>query len=68
MAQKEIKLLQQQMDRLFVKDFDLDPWKKYTIILLEKIFGPDNIKSQMIKKVEFEFSSWSLRDASGNGR
>ncbi len=66
MAQKEIKLLQQQIDKLYVKDFDLEPWKKYTIILLERIFGPNNEKIRMIKGVEFEFSSWSLRDASGN--
>ena len=66
MAQKEIKLLQQQIDKLYVKDFDLEPWKKYTIVLLERIFGSDNEKIRMIKEVEFEFSSWSLRDASGN--
>jgi hypothetical protein len=66
MAQKEIKLLQQQIDKLYEKDFELQPWKNYTIILLERIFGPENEKIKMIRKVEFEFSSWSLRDASGN--
>jgi len=66
MAQKEIKLLQQQIDKLYAKDFELQPWKNYTIILLERIFGSDNEKIKMIRKVEFEFSSWSLRDASGN--
>lgn len=66
MAQKEIKLLQQQIDKLYAKDFELQPWKNYTIILLERIFGSENEKIKMIRKVEFEFSSWSLRDASGN--
>lgn len=66
MAQKEIKILQQQIDKLFANDFELQPWKNYTIILLERIFGPENEKIKMIRKVEFEFSSWSLRDASGN--
>jgi hypothetical protein len=66
MAQKEIKLLQQQIDKLYEKDFELQPWKNYTIILLERIFGAENEKIKMIRKVEFEFSSWSLRDASGN--
>lgn len=66
MAHKEIKLLQQQIDRLDEKDFDLQSWKNYTIILLERIFGPDNEKINLIKELEFEFSSWSLRDASGN--
>ena len=66
MAQKEIKILQQQIDKLYAKDFELQPWKNYTIILLERLFGPENEKIKMIRKVEFEFSSWSLRDASGN--
>jgi hypothetical protein len=66
MAQKEIKILQQQIDKLYAKDFELQPWKNYTIILLERIFGSENEKINMIRKVEFEFSSWSLRDASGN--
>ena len=66
MAQKEIKILQQQIDKLYAKDFELQPWKNYTIILLERIFGPENEKIKMIREVEFEFSSWSLRDASGN--
>lgn len=66
MAQKEIKLLQQQIDKLYAKDFDLEPWKKYTVVILERIFGSGNEKIRMIREVEFEFSSWSLRDASGN--
>lgn len=66
MAQKEIKLLQLQIDKLYANDFELQPWKNYTIIILERIFGPENEKIKMIRKVEFEFSSWSLRDASGN--
>ncbi len=44
----------------------MQPWKNYTIILLDRIFGNENEKIKMIRKVEFEFSSWSLRDASGN--
>jgi hypothetical protein len=66
MAQKEIKILQQQIDKLYAKDFELQPWKNYTIILLERIFGHENEKIKMIREVEFKFSSWSLRDASGN--
>lgn len=66
MAQKEIKILQQQIDKLYAKDFELQPWKNYTIIILDRIFGRENEKIKMIRKVEFEFSSWSLRDASGN--
>ncbi len=66
MAQKEIKLLQQQIDKLYTSDFELAPWKKYTVVLLERIFGPGTEKIRMINELDFEFSSWSLRDASGN--
>jgi hypothetical protein len=66
MAQKEIKLLEQQIARLGAKDFDLDSWKNYTLILLSKIFGKDNEMSRQIEQIDFKFNSWSLRDASGN--
>jgi histidyl-tRNA synthetase len=66
MVQKEIKLLQQQIDKLYADDFELAPWKKYTVIFLERIFGTGNEKIRMINEIDFEFSSWSLRDASGN--
>ena len=66
MEGKEIKLLRQQIDKLDAKDFDLETWKKYTIIILARIFGETNEKIRQIEKLEFRFSSWSLRDASGN--
>jgi len=66
MVQKEIKLLQQQIDKLYADDFELAPWKKYTVVLLERIFGTGNEKIRIINEIDFEFSSWSLRDASGN--
>jgi hypothetical protein len=66
MAEKEIELLQKQIDKLDVKDFELEGWKKYTIIVLARIFGEANEKINQIDKLEYEFSSWSLRDASGN--
>lgn len=66
MSKKEIQLLQQQIDRLDTKDFDLGAWKKYSILILGRLFGEDNEKIRQIKKLEFEFNSWALRDASGN--
>lgn len=66
MAGKEITLLKQQINKLNEKDFDLQGWKKYTVILLARIFGEQNEKIRQIEKLEFEFTSWSLRDASGN--
>ena len=66
MAKKEIQLLEQQIKRLDEKDFDLEAWKKYTIVILARIFGPQDEKIRQIEKLEYEFTSWSLRDASGN--
>ncbi len=66
MAKKEIKLLQQQIDQLSAKTFDFEAWKKYTIILLARIFGERSIKITQLENIDYEYSSWSLRDASGN--
>lgn len=66
MAKKEIELLQKQIDKLDSKDFDFEAWKKYTVIMLSRIFGSDNEKIKQLENIDYEFSSWSLRDASGN--
>ena len=66
MAQKEIKLLEQQINRLNDKGFDLEAWKKYTIIIIARIFGSADEKIRQVEQLESDFSSWSLRDASGN--
>lgn len=66
MSEKEIQLLEQQIERLDNKNFDLEAWKKYTIIILARIFGEKSGKIKLIEKLNYKFSSWSLRDASGN--
>lgn len=62
---KETELLQAQIDKLNNKEFDLDAWKQYTIVLLARIFGEHDPKIRQIEKIEYDFSSWSLRDTSG---
>lgn len=66
MKKEAIKLLKQQLDKITANDFDLESWKKYTMIILSRIFGSENDKIKQIDKLEYEYSSWSLRDASGN--
>jgi len=66
MAKKEIQLLEQQIKRLDEKHFDLEAWKKYTLVILARIFGSQDEKIKQTEKLEFEFTSWSLRDAFGN--
>lgn len=63
---KEIEILQDQINKLEKKDFDLEAWKQYTIVLLARIFGDNNQKVQQIEKIEYDYSSWSLRDTSGS--
>lgn len=65
MAKKEIALLKRQIEKLNDKGFDLEAWKKYTIILLARIFGEKTEKIRQIESIEYDFSSWALRDTTG---
>lgn len=66
MVEKEIQILKKQIDKLDEKDYDLKAWKKYTIVILARIFGEHTEKIRQIEKLEDINTSWSLRDASGN--
>ena len=66
MPEKEISLLQSQIDKLNAKGFDLDAWKKYTIVILARIFGENSQKIKQIENIQYDYSSWSLRDTSGS--
>lgn len=66
MPKKEIELLKAQIDKLNAKGFDLEAWKKYTIIILARIFGDNTQKIRQIENIEYDYSSWSLRDTTGS--
>ena len=66
MNSNEIKLLQKQQGKLDAEDFDLEAWKTGAIIILERIFGPDNQKIAQIDKIKYDQSSWALREAKGS--
>jgi len=66
MSKKEIELLKSRIEKLYDKDFDLEAWKNYTIVILARIFGPDNQKIKQIGKIQYDYGSWSLRDTSGH--
>jgi len=68
MAEKEIALLQEQIERLHEKKFDLEAWKNHTLIFLERIFGKDSSKLKMIKELGYDYSSWNLRDTAAAGK
>jgi hypothetical protein len=67
MAEKEIELLKEQINRLNDKKFDLQAWKNHTLIFLERIFGKENSKIKMIQSLTYDYSSWSLRDTAAGG-
>ena len=66
MVEKHINLLKRQIDRLNSPDFDLEAWKGSTLVLLERIFGPQTQKISQIEQIRYDFGSWSLRDASAS--
>jgi hypothetical protein len=66
MKEKYIQLLQDQIEQLNKKDFDLNAWKAHTNVILAKIFGDNNQKIRQINEIEYKYGSWSLRDASGS--
>jgi hypothetical protein len=68
MVEKEIALINKQLENLKAKNFDLEAWKSHTIIFLERIFGKESTKVRMIKDLYYNYSSWSLRDAAGTGK
>jgi len=67
MAEKEISLLKEQLERLNDKKFDLEAWKNRTVIFLERIFGKESPGLKMIKDLHYDYSSWSLRDTAAGG-
>ena len=67
MAEKEIALLKDQIDRLDDQKFDLEAWKNRTYMFLERIFGKESPKLRMIKDLHYDYSSWSLRDTPAGG-
>jgi len=65
MVEKEIQLLQKQIQKLNDPTFDLNTWKNSTILVLDKMFGRDSEKISMIRNLNYDFSSWTLRDNTG---
>ena len=63
---KEVQLLKKQIAKLDAPDFDLEAWKTGAIIILERIFGPDNQKIALMEKIKYDQSSWALREAKGS--
>lgn len=65
MSLKETDVLRELIDRLDHKPFDLQSWKANAIVVMGRIFGENSRKVEMIGQIQPDFSSWSLRDATG---
>lgn len=66
MPDREIELLRQQLEKLNQKSFDLEAWKNQSLIFLNRIFGTAHPVVKMILELKYDYSSWNLRDATGN--
>ncbi|PTN04348.1 hypothetical protein [Mangrovibacterium marinum] len=66
MAEKEIALLKTQVEKLNQKSFDLEAWKNQSLLFLNRIFGASHPIVKMILELKYDYSSWHLRDATGN--
>lgn len=62
---KSIEVLKGQIEKLEAKDFDLNAWKNFTILLIERIFGRQTKKIESIQKIKYDHGSWVLRDETG---
>jgi len=62
---KEIQILNTLIEKLDDKNFNLDAWKSATVVILARIFGKNTQKIKQIENIEYDYSSWSLRDTSG---
>ncbi|MFA8449374.1 MAG: hypothetical protein ACEPOW_01635 [Bacteroidales bacterium] len=63
---KIISLFDGQLKKINQKDFDLNSWKQYNLILIERVFGRNSSRLAQLNKLEYHFGSWSLRDTSGD--
>ncbi|WP_372773097.1 hypothetical protein [Mangrovibacterium sp.] len=66
MAEKEIALLNEQIEKLKQQSFDLEAWKNQTLLFLNRIFGGSHPIVKMVLDLKYDYSSWHLREATGN--
>ena len=63
MEEKYLKLIDNQIAKLALDDFDLDAWKSSTRYVLTMIFGAADSKIIEIDNLKIDYSSWALRDS-----
>lgn len=65
METKQITILNELLTAINQNNFDLEAWKLKANIVLSKIFGSNDPKLKLVENLQYNFSSWTLRDHSG---
>lgn len=60
-----IALLENQLKQVDEREFDFASWKNATILLITSCFGANSPQVAAIDKIDYNYSSWALRDESG---
>lgn len=65
MENTKATVLKELLDAIDSKNFDLESWKIKASHITKKIFGNNDEKVLLIRNLQYDYSSWSLRDHSG---
>ncbi|MCG8581170.1 MAG: hypothetical protein MI866_14715 [Bacteroidales bacterium] len=60
-----LTLLQNQLNQIDDREFDFASWKNATILLITTCFGANSPQVAALDKIDYNYSSWALRDESG---
>ncbi len=61
-----LSLLKERRKKLDIKPFDWAAWKKGTLMVLKSIFSEKSDYYKQMNDIDYEYSSWALRDTSGS--
>lgn len=60
-----LTLLKNQLMQIDEREFDFASWKNATILLTTTCFGANSPQVAALDKIDYNYSSWALRDESG---
>jgi hypothetical protein len=66
MIEKQIDLIQKQIEKLTSSDFDLSAWKSSSILILDRIFGNDFQGIKAIEKINYKSGGLSMGNHSSS--
>ncbi|MDH5598666.1 MAG: hypothetical protein OEY34_06060 [Cyclobacteriaceae bacterium] len=67
MVEKYVALIDYQIEKLNDEAFDFEAWKSGAMVILGRVFGPNDLKVQQLDSIRVEYgSSWSMRAVSGS--